>query len=88
MNSLAFAVKNALRCIGNHYLFEAKIVIDKTTLTVALLQLSPIALNLTASFEKGERFCRLARTLGADVVLVTVKALIVKSRIYSGEKQC
>jgi hypothetical protein len=65
-----------------------KIVIDKTTLTVALLQLVPIELNLTASLEKGERVCRLARTLGADVGLVAVKALIVKSRIHSGEKQC
>ena len=44
-------------------------MIDKTTLTVALLQLSPISLNLTASLEKGEQYCRLARTLGADVAL-------------------
>ena len=44
-------------------------MIDKTTLTVALLQLAPIELNLTASLEKGKRFCRLARTLGADVAL-------------------
>ncbi len=44
-------------------------MIDQTTLNVALLQLSPIELNLTASLEKGERFCRLARSLGADVAL-------------------
>lgn len=44
-------------------------MIAKTTLTVALLQLTPIEMNLPVSLEKGEQHCRLARTLGADVAL-------------------
>ncbi len=47
---------------------------NQANLNVALLQLAPIALSLTASLERGEQACRLARMLGADVALFRTRA--------------